>query len=155
MVMAVRRLYCGKDPIAAVLGKIKGLEDRPGGVLGKIEGEPFEDNFWGERKPFSPSTWARIVHVVQFFRGNFKFFGILLQLHTSSDAKYLICVPMNKLSTSVRPENYENIQSGWLILPLPFSLIPLQRQVYFCILTNVFLVQKYTCKGVAKSFPKN
>ncbi|KAF7150676.1 hypothetical protein RHSIM_Rhsim02G0161700 [Rhododendron simsii] len=84
MVMAVRRLDCGDwrghTPITDVLGKIEGLEEGLGGVLGKIdglgvedrtsgvlrkiEGESFEENFWGERKPFSPSTWTGIVHVI-------------------------------------------------------------------------------------------
>ncbi|KAI8572259.1 hypothetical protein RHMOL_Rhmol01G0184200 [Rhododendron molle] len=34
----VRHLDCGDDPIAAVLGKIEGLEEGVGGVLGKIDG---------------------------------------------------------------------------------------------------------------------
>ncbi|KAG5548783.1 hypothetical protein RHGRI_014212 [Rhododendron griersonianum] len=38
MLMAVRRLDCGEDPIAAVLGKIEGLEEGVGGVLGNIDG---------------------------------------------------------------------------------------------------------------------
>ncbi|KAI8560688.1 hypothetical protein RHMOL_Rhmol04G0276300 [Rhododendron molle] len=38
LVMEVRHLDCGKDPIVAVLGKIQGFEDGVGSVLGKIEG---------------------------------------------------------------------------------------------------------------------
>ncbi|KAG5522357.1 hypothetical protein RHGRI_001132 [Rhododendron griersonianum] len=38
MLMPVRRLDCGEDPIATVLGKIESLEDGVGGVLGKIDG---------------------------------------------------------------------------------------------------------------------
>ncbi|KAI8561142.1 hypothetical protein RHMOL_Rhmol04G0314600 [Rhododendron molle] len=38
MLMPVRRLECGDDPIAPVLGKIEGLEEGVGGVLGKIDG---------------------------------------------------------------------------------------------------------------------
>ncbi|KAG5552341.1 hypothetical protein RHGRI_010428 [Rhododendron griersonianum] len=67
MLMPVRRLDCGEDPIATVLGKIESLEDGVGGVLGKIEGAPFEENFGGNDTPFCPLTSTGIVHVDEFF----------------------------------------------------------------------------------------
>ncbi|KAI8537880.1 hypothetical protein RHMOL_Rhmol09G0058600 [Rhododendron molle] len=66
MLMAVTSLDCG-DPVAPVLGKIKGLEEgvrswcagedlQEGvdGVLGKIEGAAFEENFGGNDNLFVP-----------------------------------------------------------------------------------------------------
>ncbi|KAG5540938.1 hypothetical protein RHGRI_020984 [Rhododendron griersonianum] len=38
MVMAVRRLYCGKDPIAPVLGKIEGLRRESVVCWGRLTG---------------------------------------------------------------------------------------------------------------------
>ncbi|KAI8542376.1 hypothetical protein RHMOL_Rhmol08G0134000 [Rhododendron molle] len=59
LVMEVRRLDCEKDPIAAVVGKIQGLEDGVGRVLGKIDSMPdeLEPNLNGS--PTSPEYSRR------------------------------------------------------------------------------------------------